>query len=151
MRLLPVACAALLLTPVVVAIPERFAAVDASRETWPRQWLDAAMREIPQGAVVVSWWSFSTPLWYGRYVEGSRPDIEILDDRTMLDRGLGTADDVIEQNVGRRPVVVIRHRDEIARLRDRYELELLPGVPPWAPVWQVTRRLADGSADGPRV
>ena len=42
--------------------------------------------------MVVSWWSYSTPLWYAQIVEGRRPDIFIVDDRTRLDQGLGQSD-----------------------------------------------------------
>ena len=42
-------------------------------------------------AAIVSWWGFSTPLWYAQKVQGRRPDIEIIDDRTRLDQNLGSA------------------------------------------------------------
>ena len=38
----------------------------------------------------------STPLWYAQKVQGLRPDILIVDDRTMLDQDLGRAPDVID-------------------------------------------------------
>ena len=38
---------------------------------------------------IVSWWSYSTPLWYAQRVEGERPDVAIIDDRTRLDENLG--------------------------------------------------------------
>ena len=52
-----------------------------------------------ENAVVVSWWSYSTPLWYAQLVEGRRPDIDIIDDRTRLDRNLGDIYDVIDANL----------------------------------------------------
>jgi hypothetical protein len=133
----PALAGALLLAPALGALPDRFAEVDASGETWPRRWLDSAMANIPHDAVVVSWWSFSTTLWYGQYVEGTRPDMLILDDRTMLDRDLGTVRDVIEQYRGRRPVVLIRLPREIADLREDYALDRLAGMPSWAPIWRL--------------
>ena len=57
--------------------------------------------------VVVSWWSYSTPLWYAQLVEGRRPDVAIVDDRTRLDQDLGDVNDVIDANLGR-PVYLIR-------------------------------------------
>ena len=58
---------------------------------------------------LVSWWSTSTPLWYAQKVEGLRPDILIVDDRTMLDLDLGRAPDVIERYLAEgRPVYAIR-------------------------------------------
>ena len=59
-------------------------------------------------AAIVSWWSYSTPLWYAQRVEGRRPDIAIIDDRTRLDENLGSLTDVIDANLGKRPVYVIR-------------------------------------------
>ena len=50
-------------------------------------------------AVIVSWWSYSTPLWYAQRVEGRRPDITIVDDRTRLDENLGELTDVIDSNL----------------------------------------------------
>jgi hypothetical protein len=80
-------------------------------------------------AVIVSWWSYSTPLWYAQRVEGRRPDLTIVDDRTRLDEGLGELTDVIDANLGTRPVYVIRSDpDEVAMLAIRYRLEPIEGV-----------------------
>ena len=79
---------------------------------------------MDQNAVVISWWSYSTTLWYAQKVEGRRPDIFIADDRTRLDQGLGDVPDVIDDNLGRRPVYLLRHDEgELAALGQRYELE----------------------------
>ena len=42
-----------------------------------RRWQTGWTRRSRRGpdAVVISWWSYSTPLWYGQLVEGRRPDI----------------------------------------------------------------------------
>ena len=94
--------------------------------TWPRAWLDRVLPLLEPDAIVVRWWSYSTPLWYAQKVEGRRPDIFIADDRTRLDQDLGGPSDVIDANLGRRPVYVLRQNpadiDELAR---RYELETL--------------------------
>ena len=34
---------------------------------------------LPPNAVIVSWWSYSTPLWHHRWVLGERPDLTIID------------------------------------------------------------------------
>ena len=80
-------------------------------------------------AVIVSWWSYSTPLWYVQRVEGRRPDITIIDDRTRLDENLGGLTDAIDANLGVRPVYVIRlDRREVALLAQRYDLDYIDGV-----------------------
>jgi len=127
----------LVAAPTVAALPERFDEVDASRETWAREWLDSAMTVIPRDAVVVSWWSYSTTLWYGQFVEGMRPDVLVLDDRTILDREMGTVRDVIERFRGQRPVVLIRLPDEIAELRRDYPMSALTATAPGSAIWRL--------------
>ena len=93
------------------------------------RWVDRALDEMGPGAVIVSWWSFSTPLWYAQRVEGRRPDLVIIDDRTRLDQGLGDFTTVIDAHLGREPVYVIRDDPtEIELLGERYELEHIDGV-----------------------
>ena len=91
-------------------------------------WVDTALEVMARDAVVVSWWSYSTPLWYAQHVEGRRPDIWIVDDRTRLDEDLGDIYDVIDANLPDRPVYVIRDDPrEIDELAARYELEPVMG------------------------
>ena len=125
--------AGLLLIPTMVLLPSRWSAVDESRVRDGQTWLDAVLDEgvIGRDAVVLSWWSFSTPLWYAQHVEGRRPDIRIVDDRTRLDEHLGDIPDVIDANLGRRPVILIQiDPDVIASLSSRYRLTKLdvPGA-----------------------
>lgn len=110
----------ILLAPTVVALPERWPAVDAGGDTG-RRWLEGALAALPPDAVVVSWWNWSTPLWYAQHVEGRRPDLRIVDDRTRLDEGLGEFTDVIDANLGLRPVYAIRVSPaDIAAIVRRY-------------------------------
>jgi hypothetical protein len=61
-------------------------------------------------------------------VEGRRPDLVIIDDRTRLDEGLGDITDVIDAHLGRIPVYVIRDDPlEVAMLAERYELVPIDG------------------------
>ena len=60
--------------------------------------------------MIVSWWSYSTPLWYAQVVEGRRPDIYIIDDRTRLDLNLGDVYDVIDALLPTRPRLRDPHR-----------------------------------------
>ena len=117
-----------LLAPVVLAAPDRFAGLDESHDRSAALWVDHALSRMEPGAVLVSWWSYSTPLWYAQRVEGRRPDLVIVDDRTRLDEGLGDITDVIDAHLGRDPVYVIRDdAGEIEMLATRYELELIDG------------------------
>ncbi len=118
---LAIVAAAILLVPTAFALPERHASVDARDETVARQWVDRVLATLAPDAVVVSWWSYSTPLWYAQHIEGRRPDIRIVDDRTRLDEDLGDYDDVIDANLPERPVYVIREDPaEVAAIARRY-------------------------------
>ena len=141
-----VLAAALLLAPTLVALPARWSVVDESGDRSARDWLDLILDERVAGpdAVIVSWWSYSTPLWYAQHVEGRRPDIRVVDDRTRLDEDLGEIADVIDANLGRRPVLVIQvDPDVLAELAERYRLSLLP-LPGPQPVYRVDAFLASG-------
>ncbi len=96
----------------------------ARTETWAADWLDQAFASIAPDAVVVSWWTYSTPMWYGQRVQGRRPDITIIDDSNLVWDNLGTAYDVIDANLGKRPVYVIRATvSDVQALADRYVIE----------------------------
>ena len=92
--------------------------------------MTAALSQIEDGAVVVSWWSTSTVLWYAQYVDGLRPDLTIVDDRTRLDLDYGEATDVIAQFLGSRPVYVIRANNyDLGLVMELYHLEPLTTEP----------------------
>jgi hypothetical protein len=113
---------------VVPSLPGRWDAVVADvRGNSGRAWLDAALETMARGSIVVSWWSYSTPLWYAQLIEGRRLDVRVVDDRTRLDEGLGDVFSVIDANLGRRTVYAIRIDDrEAARMERRYDLVVLP-------------------------
>ncbi len=134
-----------LLSPTLLSLPARLVAVDESQDTVAAAWTDHALATMEPDAVIVSWWSFSTPLWYAQRVEGRRPDLTIIDDRTRLDEGLGDLTDVIDANLGLRPVYVIRSDpDEIALLAQRYRLDPIDGVDA-LDLTRVIARLGSGS------
>ena len=143
--LLSVVIAALLLGPTVLGAPARLATVDESSDHTAADWTDRVLGEMEPNAVIVSWWSYSTPLWYAQRVEGRRPDLTIIDDRTRLDEGLGDITDVIDANLGTRPVYVIRSDpDEVVRLSARYQLEPIDGAAGFD-LTRVVARLGAGS------
>jgi hypothetical protein len=120
--------AAALLVPTAAAFPARSVVQDRSSDTSAGRWLDAVLDALPPDSVIVSWWSYSTTLWYGQHVEGRRADVLVVDDRTRLDRDYGEVPDVIDRFLPSRPVYVMRASGyDLAPLIRRYELEALPG------------------------
>ena len=81
---------AILLGPALLDVSDRARAADRSRDTIAQRWLDRVVDVLEPNAVVVSWWSYSTPLWYGKHIEGRLPGVDIIDDRTRLDEDLGS-------------------------------------------------------------
>lgn len=129
-----------LLAGALAPVPTRFDDADASGDTWAREWVDALLPQLGPDPVVISWWSFSTPLWYARWAEGARPDMTVIDDRDVLDDGLGDLRDVIDGYLDEgRPVYLIRLEDDMPPFQERFVLEEVPGVP-GATVWQVAGR-----------
>jgi hypothetical protein len=117
-----------LLVPTLLDLPTRFRTVDSARSLGASAWVNHALEVMEPNAAIISWWSFSTPLWYAHLVEGLRPDIEIIDDRTRLDENLGSLTDVIDANLGKRPVYVIRvDPTEVRLLAARYDLDYVDG------------------------
>ena len=97
-----------LLVPAAVDLGPRRASADRHADTAASVWLDTVLPSLKPNAVVVSWWWTSTPLWYASLVEGRRPDITVIDDRTVLDLGYGTALNAIAHFEALRPVYVLR-------------------------------------------
>ncbi len=121
--------AVVLVAPTLAALPARRVEIDRSGDRAAADWLDTTLPQLRQDAVVVSWWNFSTPLWYAQLIEGRRRDVEVIDDRTRLDKQLGEVTDVIDANLGRRPVYLIRELSELPALAARYRLEYLVAPP----------------------
>ncbi|HJP89616.1 MAG TPA: DUF2723 domain-containing protein [Candidatus Limnocylindrales bacterium] len=136
--------AVVMLMPTLEDLGPRRAKADRSGDTGARQWLAEVLPTsvIAQDAVLVSWWSTSTALWYAQKVEGQRTDITIIDDRTMLDEDLGRAPDVISSNLGQRPVYVIRLEGrDTDELTSQFDMTLVASGGSLG-VWRVDGRLA---------
>jgi hypothetical protein len=115
--------AVILVAPSVLAFSSRALVVDRSHDTSAQIWTQEVLDAVEPNAVVVSWWSYSTPLWYATIVDGLRPDISIIDDRTRLDCNLGELDHVIDLNLPTRPVYLIRNGgSELPALEGRFRL-----------------------------
>ena len=134
--------AVLLLLPTAYGFSQRAKQLDRSSDTSAERWLDAMFGTLPENSVVVTWWSYSTALWYGQHVEGRRPDIMIIDDRTLLDLHLGEAADAVATFMDQRPVYVIRaNGHDLELVLQRFDLEALAD-PTLNNVWHVTGRRA---------
>jgi 4-amino-4-deoxy-L-arabinose transferase-like glycosyltransferase len=113
---------------------EQSGATDASGAAW----LDAAYAVLPHDAVVISWWSYSTTLWYGRWIEGRRPDVQIVDDRNLLDDGYENVQNAIAHfEALHRPIYLIRQPGDIPALEEQYHLVVHATIPGYSPLWEV--------------
>jgi hypothetical protein len=137
--------ALLLLGPTIAAFPDRAAAVDRTADRSAGLWLDAVLAEVEPQAVIVSWWSYSTPLWYAQLIEGRRPDVFVADDRTRIDMDLGEVTDVIDGNLAiGRPVYAIRiDSGELLQMNTRYTLTPLESPLAWNVLRVTSRSAAD--------
>jgi hypothetical protein len=140
--------AACLVVPAALAGPATRSRIDQSHDTRARDWSQWVLSTVERDALVVSWWSYSTPLWYRTVVLGERPDVTILDDRDRLDEDRGSIDDVLRANVGRRPVYLVRYPSEIADLETRWELERINDPIGQQPIYRVVGPRSSGRAAG---
>jgi hypothetical protein len=123
-----VVLAVVLLVPTAIELGDRYRVVDRSGDLSAPRWLDQTLARMEPNAVIVSWWSYSTPLWYAQVIEGRRRDLFIIDDRTRLDLDLGDVYQVIDRFLPTRPVYVIRiEPSEIRGIAERYVVEQIDG------------------------
>ncbi len=138
---LEVAVAVALLVPTLEALPDRARANDLTGDHEATDWAHRAMALMEANAVVISWWSYSTTLWYAQIVEGQRPDVWIVDDRTRLDDNLGEVTDVVDAALGHRPVYVVRLAgdDDLAAVEARYDVQVFT-MPTDQPIMKILGR-----------
>jgi 4-amino-4-deoxy-L-arabinose transferase-like glycosyltransferase len=120
--------AIVLLLPAIADVDTRRHAADRSGDTAAVRWLAETLPKLEPDAVVVSWWTTSTPLWYAQKVQGLRQDLFVVDDRTMLDLGLGRAPDVIRRYLAEgRPTYAIRvePNGDLAELTSQFDMTLV--------------------------
>ena len=121
-----VLAAVVLIGPTIQATPARAGsnAIDQTGNRAAQAWTDDLLTALEPNAVVVSWWSYSTTLWYATIVEGRRPDILIIDDRNRVDLNLLELSQVIDIYLASRPVYLIRNgTSELDVLEVRYRIE----------------------------
>jgi hypothetical protein len=116
--------AAVLLAPGVATSTSSRLQADRSGDRYAGIWLREALATVAPNAVIVSYWTTSTALWYGQFVEGLRPDVFVADDRTIIDQNLGGATDVIAKYLGQRPVYITRANGyDLGLVLELYDLQ----------------------------
>jgi hypothetical protein len=137
-----------LVGPAVLAAPATRSVVDQSADTRAGDWSRWAFQAAAPDAVLVTWWGYSTPLWYRQVILGERADVSVVDDRTRLDEGLGSVDDVIRANLGRRPVYLVRRDEDLPALEGAWLLEVVPDPGGLQPLFRVVGLRAAGVVMG---
>ena len=130
--------AVVLLVPAITELDARREVADRSNAVEAETWLEETLPVLEPNAVIVSWWSTSTPLWYAQKVEGRIPGVYIVDDRTMLDDNLGRAPDVIRRFLAEgRPVYAIRiDGPDLNELKGQFDMTRVASLGHTA-VWKV--------------
>ena len=114
---------------------------DMSDDRAASRWVDGVYAAVPENGVVISWWSFSTPLWYHRWVLGERPDLMIIDDRNILDDGYGDIYGAVDAFLGERPVYVVPNDYTAQLIRSRYRTVPVPTTPGYGHMLLIEGRL----------
>ena len=115
---------------VLVVGAQNWTASDRSGDRSASDYADAVFSALPHNAAILVWWDAASPLWYGRYVEGRRPDVLIVDDTNIVYEGWGTRETRIAALICQRPVYIIRPEAvDLVPTAERYKLEPILTVP----------------------
>ncbi|MGH2428813.1 MAG: glycosyltransferase family 117 protein [Candidatus Limnocylindria bacterium] len=131
-RLASLAGAVVILLAAIVpaaSLVTQYSSHDQSANRDADRWVASVHEALPPNAVVVSWWSYSTPLWYHRWVLGARSDVTIVDERNIIDSGLGTMHNAIRTYIADRPVYVVPPHWEVERITERWETRTVATYP----------------------
>jgi hypothetical protein len=79
--------------------------------------VDGVLSKAPPRTIVMSWWSYSTPLWYGLYVKHRRPDVEVVN---ALEAAPAELDRRVDEG---RPIYLIEPDWILEPIGERYRLE----------------------------
>jgi hypothetical protein len=101
-----------------------WSAADRSSDRSGQEYVDTVLAALPQDAAILSHWGASAPLWYGRFVEGHRPDVLIVDDTNIVYEGWVTRDRRISSLICERPVFILMLEErDLASTRQAFRLE----------------------------
>ena len=119
---------ALALAVVIGAV--NWTAADRSHDRSAAEYADDVFTNLPPNAAIFTSWDAASPLWYGRYIDGRRPDLLIVDDTNIVYEGWGTREARIASLICQRPVFIIRaNAGELAVTLETYDLEPFLRVP----------------------
>jgi hypothetical protein len=113
---------------------------DRSDDREATRWVQSVHAALPDDAVIISWWSYSTPLWYHRWVLGERPDVTIIDERNIIDDGYGTWNAAIDAYLGERPVFLVPPHWRAQELQRHWETETIPTYPGYTRLLRIEGR-----------
>ncbi len=119
-----VAVAAVGLAFAVALVTLNWSVSDRSGDRSGQDFVDAVFEALPPDAAILSYWGASTPLWHGRWVQGGRPDVLIVDDTNIVYEGWGSVENRIASLICERPVFVLRPTDgDLEVTREAFQLE----------------------------
>jgi hypothetical protein len=130
------ALALALLLPLATLVAN-YQSSDESANRDADRWVESVYAALPPNAVIISWWSYSTPLWYHRWVLGERPDVTIIDERNIIDDGYGTIDGAIHAFLGRRPVYVLPPDWEVQQILVGYPTRSVPTYSLYPDIYEI--------------
>lgn len=103
---------------------DNFKKVDKSLNYSARNYSQSIFNNVGQNGVILSWWNYSSPLWYRRYVLKERADI------LVLNKGQNEWKKYVDEYINNRPVYVVE--------KDKY-LENYYKIIPFGDIYQVIK------------
>lgn len=97
-------------------INNNYLSVDKSKDIEAKKYSQEIFYKADNNAVILSWWNYSTPLWYRQLVLKERLDITLINANPWEWKGYA------DKYIGKRPIYIIEYEENINR---DYELEYI--------------------------
>ena len=108
----------LVITYSVYFYTNNFDKANKSKEFEARIYSRNIFKNVSSNAVILSWWNYSTPLWYRQYVLGERKDVLI------INKSPDEWDNYVMEYVNKRPVYAV----ESHYIEDKYDVMSVGGI-----------------------